>query len=51
MERLGFVHENYFYGDATANIEKLIYEISSFFYMKVYYPEFSGGSFFIRKTV
>ena len=40
LDRLGFVHENYFYGDASANMGKLIYEISFFFYMKVYYPEF-----------
>ena len=31
LERLGFVHENYFYGDASANMGKLIYEISFFF--------------------
>lgn len=35
IDRLGFVHENYFYGDAPTNLEKLIYEISFFFYMKV----------------
>ena len=35
IDRLGFVHENYFYGDAPANLGKLIYEISFFFYMKV----------------
>lgn len=35
VERLGFVHENYFYGDAPTNLGKLIYEISFFFYMKV----------------
>lgn len=35
IERLGFVHENYFYGDAPTNLGKLIYEISFFFYMKV----------------
>lgn len=33
--RLGFVHENYFYGDASSNRGKLIYEISFFFYMDV----------------
>lgn len=33
--RLGFVHENYFYGDAPTNLGKLIYEISFFFYMNV----------------
>lgn len=35
IDRLGFVHENYFFGDAPTNLGKLIYEISFFFYMKV----------------
>ena len=35
IDRLGFVHENYFYGDAPTNLGKLIYEMSFFFYMKV----------------
>ena len=35
IERLGFVHENYFYGDAFSNLGKLIYEISFYFYMSV----------------
>ena len=35
VDRLGFVHENYFYGDVPSNRNKLIYEISFFFYMKV----------------
>ena len=35
IDRLGFVHENYFYGDSPSNLHKLIYEISFFFYMKV----------------
>lgn len=35
IDRLGFVHENYFYGDAPTNLGKLIYEVSFFFYMKV----------------
>ena len=35
VERLGFIHENYFYGDSKSNFGKLIYEISFFFYMKV----------------
>lgn len=35
IDRLGFVHENYFYGDAPSKRNKLIYEISFFFYMKV----------------
>ena len=34
IDRLGFVHENYFYGDAPTNLGKQIYEISFFFYMK-----------------
>ncbi len=35
IDRLGFVHENYFYGDTPSKLNKLIYEISFFFYMKV----------------
>ena len=35
IDRLGFIHENYFYGDAPSNLGKLIYEISFFFYMKM----------------
>lgn len=35
IDRLGFIHENYFFGDAKTNYGKLIYEISFFFYMKV----------------
>ena len=35
IDRLGFVHENYFYGDSSSNLGKLIYEISFYFYMKV----------------
>ena len=35
VDRLGFINENYFYGDSAANQGKLIYEISFFFYMKV----------------
>lgn len=35
IDRLGFVHENYFFGDAPSNLNKLIYEISFFFYMQV----------------
>ena len=34
IDRLGFIHENYLYGDAHTNLGKLIYEISFFFYMK-----------------
>ena len=34
IDRLGFIHENYFYGDAPTNLGKLVYEISFFFYMK-----------------
>lgn len=35
IDRLGFVHENYFYGDAPTNNGKLIYEISFYYYMNV----------------
>lgn len=35
VERLGFVHENFFIGDAKTNFGKKIYEISFYFYMKV----------------
>lgn len=35
VDRLGFVHENFFYGDAPSNLGKLIYELSFFFFMKV----------------
>ncbi len=35
IDRLGFVHENYFYGDVPSKLGKLIYEVSFFFYMKV----------------
>ena len=34
-DRLGFIHENYFYGDAPKNFGKLIYELSYYFYMDV----------------
>ena len=36
VDRLGFVHENYFYGDVPGvNAGKLVYEVSLYFYMKV----------------
>ena len=35
VDRLGFIHENYFRGDAPGSLGKLIYEVSFFFYMKV----------------
>lgn len=35
VDRLGFVHENYFIGDSPAKMGKRIYEISLYFYMKV----------------
>ena len=35
VDRLGFVHENFFFGDAESNLGRPIYEISFFFYMKV----------------
>jgi len=34
VDRLGFVHENFFFGDAPSNRGKLIQEISFYFYMK-----------------
>lgn len=34
VDCLGFVHENYFWGDAPINRGKLIYEVARFFYMK-----------------
>lgn len=34
IERLGFVEENFFYGDSDWNRGKLIYELSFYFYMK-----------------
>lgn len=35
VDRLGYIHENYFYGDAESNLGKLIYEVSYFYFMKV----------------
>ena len=35
IDRLGFVHENYFLGDSPSILGQLVYEISFFFYMKV----------------
>ena len=36
VDRLGFVHENYFYGDVPGvNDGKLVYEVSFYFYMQV----------------
>lgn len=35
VERLGFIHENLFYGDYEQRRDKLIYEVAYFFYMKV----------------
>lgn len=34
IDRLGFIHENYFIADSPKKLGKLIYEISFFFYMK-----------------
>lgn len=34
-ERLGFIHENFFFGDVPKTLGKRIYEISFYFYMKV----------------
>lgn len=35
IDRLGFIHENYFIGDSEKKRGKPIYEISFFYYMKV----------------
>lgn len=35
IDRLGFIHENFFYGDSPSKLGKLIYEISFYYYMKV----------------
>lgn len=35
IDRLGFIHENYFLGDSPAKFGKLVYEIAFYFYMKV----------------
>lgn len=35
IDRLGFVHENYFIGDSPEKKGKTVYEISLYFYMKV----------------
>ena len=34
VDRLGFVHETFFYGDGATNAGRLIYELSFYFYMK-----------------
>ena len=34
IDRLLFVHENYFIGDSPSKLGKVIYEVSFFFYMK-----------------
>lgn len=35
IDRLGFINENFFYGDDPIKKNRLIYEISFYFYMKV----------------
>ena len=35
IDKLGFIHENYFIGDQYNKLNKLVYEISFFFYMNV----------------
>lgn len=35
VDRLGFVHENFFSGDSLAKAGNIVHEISFFFYMKV----------------
>ena len=46
VDRLGFIHEAFFYGDGESNRGQLIYEISFYFYMNVP-AQFTpvGGSF------
>ena len=34
VDRLGFIHEDFFIGDSMAKLGKLIYEIAFYFYMK-----------------
>lgn len=34
VDRLGFIHESFFWGDTPGKLGKLIYEISFYFYMK-----------------
>ena len=34
IDRLGFIHENFFTGDSGKTEGKIVYEISFFFYMK-----------------
>ena len=34
IERLGFVHENYFYGDSPSKLGMPVYELCFYFYMK-----------------
>lgn len=35
IDRLGFIHENFFLGDSLAKKGNVVHEISFFFYMKV----------------
>ena len=35
IDRLGFIEENFFYGDSPGSRGRLIYELSFYFYMKV----------------
>ena len=35
VDRLGFVHENFFLGDSPAKLGRLIHEISFYFYMRM----------------
>lgn len=34
IDRLGFIHEDFFYGDSDSNRGKLVYEISWYYYMR-----------------
>ena len=35
IDRLGFIQENFFWADVTEHIDKLVYEIDYYYYMKV----------------
>ena len=43
IDRLGFVHENYFYGDAPSNLGKLIYPTSEQEDSNLSNPQIAGG--------
>ena len=35
IDRLGFIHENFFYGDYAKKKDRLIYEVSYYFYLPI----------------